>query len=98
MITLSIDVTQLDKTRFKRITRKNGKEAIFADLILIDTPESDYGDYIVKQQVTKEERAAKLEMPILGNAKQLIPVAQAAKEIKTHVEKTHDDEGDEIPF
>ena len=98
MITLSIDVTQLDKARFKRITRKNGKEAIFCDLILIDTPESDYGDYIVKQQVTKEERAEKVEMPILGNAKQLIPVAKAAKEIKRHVEKTHDEEGDEIPF
>ena len=69
MISLSIDVTLLDKTRFKRVTRRNGKDAVFCDLVLIDTPNSEYGDYICKQSVTKEERAAKKEMPILGNGK-----------------------------
>ena len=98
MITLSIDVTQLDKSRFKRITRKNGKEAVFCDLILIDTPESDYGDYMVKQSMSKEDRANGVQLPILGNAKIMIPVAKAAKQINAHVEKTHDEEGDEIPF
>ena len=69
MITISIDVTQLDKNRFKRITRKNGADAVFCDLVLIETPEGNYGDYMVKQSVSKEERAAKKEMPILGNGK-----------------------------
>lgn len=69
MIGLSIDVTLLQKARFKEVIRKNGKKAIFAELVLFESPNSEYGDYIVKQQVTKEERAAKLEMPILGNGK-----------------------------
>jgi len=94
MITLSIDVTQLDKSRFKRITRKNGKEAVFCDLILIDTPESDYGDYMVKQSMSKEDRANGVQLPILGNAKIMIPVAKAAN---AHVEKPHE-KNDEIPF
>ena len=71
MITISIDVTLLDKARFKEVNRRNGSKAVFAELILIDSPNSEYGDYIVKQQVTKEERAARKEMPILGNGKVL---------------------------
>lgn len=71
MIAISIDVTLLDKARFKRVTRKSGSEAVFAELILIETPNGQYGDYMVKQSVTKEEREAKKEMPILGNGKNL---------------------------
>jgi len=69
IITISIDVTLLDKARFKRVTRKNGTDAVFCDLVLIETPQGKYGDFMVKQSVTKEERAAKKEMPILGNGK-----------------------------
>ena len=69
LITASIDVTKLDKARFKTITRKNGEKAVFADLVLIHTPDGKYGDYMIKQSVTKEERAARLETPILGNGK-----------------------------
>lgn len=71
MIGLSINVLDLDKTRFKRVTLKSGKEALYCELVLIDTPNGQYGDYMVKQSVTKEERAARKEMPILGNAKVL---------------------------
>ncbi len=69
MISISIDVTLIDKARIKVVTRQNGAVAKFVDLILIDTPEGKYGDYMVKQQVTKEEREARIEMPILGNGK-----------------------------
>jgi hypothetical protein len=31
-------------------------------------------------------------------AKQVVPIEKATKEIKTHVEKTHTEEGEEIPF
>lgn len=98
MITLSIDVTLLDKSRFKHHTRKNGNQAIFAELILIDTPNGEYGDYMVKQSVTKQERENGVNLPILGNAKQVVPVEKAVKEIQRHVEKTHTEDGDEIPF
>lgn len=98
MITLSIDVTQLDKARFKRITRKNGNQAIFADLVLIPTLGVEFGDYMVKQSISKQERESGVNLPILGNAKRVVPVEKAVKEIKAHVEKTHTEDGDEIPF
>lgn len=99
LITLSIDVTQLDKSRFKEIVRKGsgpraGMKAVFADLVLVATPGGQYGDYIVKQQVNKEERAARVEMPILGNGKvfdagQPKPQAEAQPQPET---------GDDVPF
>ena len=69
MITISLDVTLIDKSRIKEIKRKNGKIAKFVDLVLIESPNSDYGDYMVKQQVTKAERESGVQMPILGNAR-----------------------------
>ncbi len=69
MILVSINVLELDKSRFKEVTLRSGKKAIYADIVLIDTPNGEYGDFMVKQGVTKEERAARKEMPILGNGK-----------------------------
>jgi hypothetical protein len=71
MIRISIDVTRLDKGRFKEVKRRTGERAMFAELVLIETPNSEHGDFIVKQDVTKEERAARVEMPILGNGKHI---------------------------
>jgi hypothetical protein len=70
-ISISIDVTQLDKARFKTIQRRNGKSATYAELVLIETPGGQYGDFMVKQSCTKEEREAKHQMPIIGNGKRL---------------------------
>lgn len=64
MILVKLDVTKLDKNRFFK-----GAKGTYCDLVLIETPGGEYGDYMVKQSVTKEERAAKLQMPILGNGK-----------------------------
>jgi len=69
MISISLDVLSLDKSRFKPFTKKNGQKAIYADLILIETPNGKYGDFMVKQSATKEEREQRKEMPILGNGK-----------------------------
>lgn len=64
MITLSINVKKLDKLRFIE-----GEKGTYCNLILIETPNSEYGDYMVKQDMTKEERDAGKETPILGNGK-----------------------------
>lgn len=66
MITVKVNVSQIDKARLFK-----GEKGTYLDLILIETPNGQYGDFMVKQQVTKEERDAKLQMPILGNAKYL---------------------------
>ncbi len=98
MIILSIDVTQLDKTRFKKVTRKNGKQAVFCELILVETPESEYGDYMVKESATKEERAARKQFPIVGNAKIVGEGRKAAP--STEVMERVDEGGpvDDVPF
>ena len=101
MITLSLDVTQIDKSRLKEITRKNGQKAKFLELILIETPDGQYGDYMVKQGLTKEEREARVEMPILGNGKnvgggnrqQSRPVQRREK-----IDEVFNDSADETPW
>lgn len=71
MLTLSIDVSLLDKARFKTFNRKNGTKGTSCDLVLVETPNGQYGDYMVKQSITKEEREAGVQLPILGNAKNM---------------------------
>jgi len=71
-IVIDIDVTQLDKERFKRITRKNGNPAVFAYLVLFDKPDAHGNDGFVKQSQTKEERdRGDSQLPSLGNWKHL---------------------------
>ena len=97
MITLSIDVTQIDKARLKEVTRKNGQPAKFLDLVLVETPNSPYGDFLVKQQVTKEERLAKKDMPVLGNAK--IYGQDSKRPAARPAESNHTPpENDDVPF
>lgn len=62
MIIADIDVTRLDKQRFRE--GKNGQK--YCDLVFIDHPK-DKSDGFVKQGVSKEEREARVEMPIIGN-------------------------------
>jgi hypothetical protein len=100
LITLSIDVTQLDKSRFKEIIRKGsgpraGMKAVFADLVLVATPGGQYGDYIVKQQVNKEERAARVEMPILGNGKVF---EMGERQAAAPLPQPQQDDNSEVPF
>jgi hypothetical protein len=97
MITLSIDVTKLDKTRFKAITRKNGDKALFCDLILIES-QSDYGDYMVKQSISKEDRENGVQLPILGNAKNVQVGDKTTTKAKSAPARAKDNDGDDIPF
>jgi hypothetical protein len=105
MITLSIDVTKMDKARFKHITRKNGEKAIFAELVLIETPNGEFGDYMVKQSVTKQEREDGVQLPILGNGRDVVPVKRAVEQVRKAVNKPAPaelaqdwQEAEDIPF
>jgi hypothetical protein len=94
MIVVSFDVKKLDKARFFQ-----GKKGLYCELVLIETPGGEYGDYMVKQGVTKEERAARVDMPILGNGKIIggdKPRPQARPAAPTHETSSDDDE--KIPF
>ncbi len=101
MIIASIDVTLLDKSKFKQVTRKNGDKAVFCDVVLIETPQSQYGDYMVVQGLPKEERERGQKGAVLGNAK-LFEASRTARPAKAKgfVEPPRDisHEPDDIPF
>jgi len=66
-LSLKIDVTKIDKNRLFK-----GEKGTYLDLTtFIDTDELDqYGNNgFISQSVSKEEREAKVQTPILGNIK-----------------------------
>ena len=67
MITAKIDVSKIDKSKLYK-----GEKGIYLNVVLIDTPNSEYSDYMVVQETTKEEREAGIKGGILGNAKILV--------------------------
>lgn len=88
IITLKIDVTKIDKARLFK-----GAKGVYLELVAIPTPNSEYGDYMIKQSVTQEERERKIQMPILGNAK----VLRSRKEDSTPTPKSNESDED-VPF
>jgi len=62
-ISINVNVDKVDKARFFE-----GKKGRYMDLVLFETPDSEYGDYMVKQRGEKGEK-----MPILGNGKYFKP-------------------------
>jgi len=74
-ISLNVNVDKIDKKRFFE-----GKKGRYLDLVLFETPESEYGDYMVKQRGDKGEK-----MPILGNGKYFEPKGKG--KAKTEEEK-----------
>lgn len=99
-IAIDIDVTLLDKERFKRITRKNGNPAVFANLVLFEKPDAHGNDGFVKQSQTKEERErGDAQLPILGNWKRLVekrpPAAAPAPTVPAKASAMAEDD---IPF
>lgn len=97
-IAIDIDVTLLDKERFKRITRKNGNPAVFAGLVLFDRPDAHGNDGFVKQSMTKEEREQGIQLPIIGNWKHLGEKRPAAPVQAPAPRSASNMAEDDIPF
>ncbi len=69
MIVLNIDFKKIDQSRLKKTDKGS-----YGDLVCIDYPSEHNGiksDGFVKQGQTKEEREAKVQLPIIGNWKHL---------------------------
>ena len=75
-ISINVNVDKINKKKFFE-----GKKGRYLDLVLYETPESDYGDYLVKQRGEKGER-----MPILGNGKYFKPKDDLEKEARAEQE------------
>ena len=67
MITARINVDMIDKKRLYK-----GKKGTYLDVVLIDTPDSKYGDFMIVQSIPKEERQEGKKGTIIGNGKILI--------------------------
>lgn len=63
-INCKIDVKKLDKSKLFV-----GKEGTYANITLIETPNGKYGNWMIVEDQTKEEREAKKKSTILGNGK-----------------------------
>lgn len=66
MIAGKIDVLKIDKSKLFK-----GAKGTYLDIALIETPNGQYGDYMIVQSVSKEEREAGVKGAILGNAKNM---------------------------
>ena len=64
MITGKIDVNKIVKERLFK-----GKKGTYLNFALIETPDSEYSDYMIVQDVPKEEREQGVKGQIIGNAK-----------------------------
>ena len=64
MIKGSINVSLVNRDRLFQ-----GKKGKYLNIVLIETPNSEYGDFMISEDVSKEERAKGVKGTILGNAK-----------------------------
>jgi len=86
MITGKINVKLIDKSKLYV-----GQKGTYLDIVLIPTPDNQYGDdYMIVQGATKEERDAGQRGAILGNAK-------TWKDKPAPVDELGEPEGD-LPF
>lgn len=64
VINLKIDVTKITKDKLFK-----GEKGTYLNATLVPTPDSQYGDYMIVEDTSKEEREAGTKGVILGNAK-----------------------------
>jgi hypothetical protein len=74
MIKIKINCSKIQKDKLFR-----GENGLYLDAVMIETPNSQYGqDYMIVQDVTKEEREKGIKGAILGDAKIIGQKPQAA--------------------
>lgn len=88
VIKLKVNVSKLNKDKLYK-----GETGMWAEIVLIPTPESEWGDYVIREGITKEERLDGKKGTILGNADIIV------KNEPDRKEKTQDNQPpEELPF
>jgi len=83
MIQIKINVQKIEKDRLYK-----GEKGIYLNAVLIETPDSEYNDYVIIQEVSKDERKAGVKGTIIGNGT-----------IFTKTESTlTEEDSDDLPF
>lgn len=90
MITGKINCAAIDEEKLFK-----GAKGTYLDIVLIETPNSEYGDYMIVQGVSKEEREKGIKGAILGNAKIFQSRKQDAKQAAKEQTKVDDTD---VPF
>jgi hypothetical protein len=93
MITLKIDVTKIDKSRLYK-----GQKGTYLNCTMIDTPTSEYGDYMIVEETTKEEREAGKKGTILGNGKIIKPKTELAVKAEVIFATPAAEQESDLPF
>ena len=87
MITGRINVSDIPKDKLYE-----GKKGLYLNFVMIPTPNSQYSDYMIKMDQTKEERDSGDDGVILGNAKDFKLTAAAQPQQSSSSDK------DDLPF
>ena len=64
MINISINVSLINKDRLFK-----GKKGSYLDAVMIETPNSEYGDYMIVERTTKQEYEDGVKGTIIGNGR-----------------------------
>ena len=86
MIKIQIDVNKISKDKLFK-----GEKGTYLNCVLIETPNSEYNDYMLIEETSKEEREAGNKGTILGGGKNI-------KFEKKEPEELTQEEKDEMPF
>lgn len=89
-ISIKIDVTKIDKARLYK-----GAKGTYLNAIMI-AKETDYGDFMIIEDISREERLKGVKGNILGNGKILEKVRTVGAAQKP--ESKPDDSDSSVPF
>jgi hypothetical protein len=98
LITFQIDRKLIDRARMKSVTRRDGSVSEFYEFSLHKLKDRSRNDYLVKQAVSKDERTARVEMPILGNGKAWGFSKPKAAAATPPPDAGAQPQGDDVPF
>jgi hypothetical protein len=98
LITFQIDRKLIDRARMKSVTRRDGSVSEFYEFSLHKLKDRSRNDYLVKQAVSKDERTARVEMPILGNGKAWVFSKPKAAAATPPPDAGAQPQGDDVPF
>jgi DNA-binding cell septation regulator SpoVG len=64
VIKLNLNVSKITKEKLVK-----GEKGLYLNCALIETPNNEYSDYMIVEEISKEEREAGQKGEILGNGK-----------------------------
>lgn len=89
VINCKIDVTKITKEKLYK-----GEKGTYLNVTLVPTPNSEYGDFMIVEDTTKQERETGTKGVILGNAKKFMRGEGGNKQQPAEKEE----ESDSLPF